>query len=300
MLDDFRNEEVSNSGEFLDEFRQRLNSQPLESVDERKATVNRSQQIFLSAILGVGLAGIVSWFIFSPEYSQVENVEVPVVRRPQTMIKVQPAEPGGMEILNQDKTVYDIAENNESSEELVENLLPLSEEPALPLLEEKVEDVTEKNIVERAEKVLQEGEKKQETVAEIKEEPKAEPVAEVKIDESTAKPVDKAEQKSKDDFAKEAKEESRKIAKTEEIKSGVWQVQLISSPNMSAVDRAWKDLQRKYSVLQALPHEVETADLGAKGLFYRLKVGAFVDRGDADKLCNTIKNSGGTCLVKKK
>jgi len=34
--------------------------------------------------------------------------------------------------------------------------------------------------------------------------------------------------------------------------------------------------------------------------FFRLKVGAFKNRADADKLCNDIKNLGGTCIVKKK
>ena len=117
MLDDFQDEDTNDKGgEFLDEFRQRLNSQPLESLEERKNDINRSQHIFLGTVLGVGLAGIVSWFILSPEYSKVEDAEIPVVRRPQAAIKIQPADPGGMEILNQDKTVYDIVEKKETEE----------------------------------------------------------------------------------------------------------------------------------------------------------------------------------------
>ena len=66
------------------------------------------------------------------------------------------------------------------------------------------------------------------------------------------------------------------------------------------MEKAWNDLSKKYKMLKDLPHEVESADLGAKGTFYRLKAGAFKERQEADKICNSIKTSGGSCLVKKK
>ena len=85
-----------------------------------------------------------------------------------------------------------------------------------------------------------------------------------------------------------------------EIAAGSWQIQLISSPNKSAMEKAWKDMSKKYSALNGLPHEIESADLGSKGTFYRLKAGSFKDRAPADKICNSIKSAGGSCLVKKK
>lgn len=309
MLDDFRDEEINNSGEFLDEFRQRLNTQPLESIEERRATVGRSQQIFLSALLGIGLAGVVSWFIFSPQYNQIENTDIPIVRRPQTAVKVQPAEPGGMEILNQDKTVYDIVEKKDSTNEKVESLLPPPEQPVLPIVQAEESENSESlvDVAAEAEKILEKNEAKKEEVKEAKEEAKVEEtvkevkeikVEEVKVEEAKVEQVKPAEVKEEVKAAPvKTKTES---AGVKDIPSGVWQIQLISSPNAKAVEKAWVDLKGKYSALKGLPHEVETADLGSKGLFYRLKVGAFVDRGDADKLCNSIKNSGGTCLVKKK
>ena len=45
MLDDFRdNDELDRGGEFLDEFRQRLNSQPIESIEERKNNINKKAE----------------------------------------------------------------------------------------------------------------------------------------------------------------------------------------------------------------------------------------------------------------
>ena len=74
----------------------------------------------------------------------------------------------------------------------------------------------------------------------------------------------------------------------------------MSSPNKKAVDSAWASMVKKHPALANQPHEIETADLGAKGTYYRLKAGAFNDRSDADNLCNTIKKQGGSCIVKKK
>ena len=304
MLDDFRDEEINTSGEFLDEFRQRLNSQPIENIDDRRATMKRSQQIFLSTVLGISLAGVVSWFIFSSDYSQTDNVEIPVVRRPQTAAKIQPAEPGGMEILNQDKTVYDIVEKKETDEHNIESLLPPPEDPQLPTIETSEKD--QLDVITEAEKIITAKEKEKEneintiTSAEKEVAPLAvaaetpKEVKEVKIIEDVVEKV----------VVNEAKPEPVK-AKDETLKetiipTGRWQLQLMSTPNSSGIEKAWNAMKSKYPALKSLPHEVETADLGAKGTFYRLKAGSFIDRGDADKLCNSIKNSGGTCLVKKK
>lgn len=289
MLDDFQDdEELDKGGEFLDEFRQRLNSQPIENLEERKNDINRSQHIFLGTVLGIGLAGVVSWFILSPDYSKVQDAEIPVVRRPHTAIKVQPADPGGMEILNQDKTVYDIVEKKAPTEVKVENLLPPPEEPKLPTVvatEAKTEiTVVESPVVKDAEKIIITQEQK-----EIAPQPVVKEEIKVVVkEEAPAAPAPQPQP-----IAKPAPKETAAAA-------GSWQIQLISSPNKSAMEKAWLDLNKKYSALKGLPHEVESADLGSKGTFYRLKAGAFKDRADADKLCNSIKTAGGSCLVKKK
>ena len=300
MLDDFRDDEELDKGdEFLDEFRQRLNSQPIENLEERKNDINRSQHIFLGTVLGVGLAGIVSWFILSPDYSKVEDAEIPVIRRPQTAIKVQPADPGGMEILNQDKTVYDIVEKKDAPEVKVENLLPPPEEPKIPAVATSQPEaaaainVAESPVIKDAEKIIAAEEKK-----------KAEPAA---APQPEAKPEIKEEIKV---VVKETPAAAIEVKQPEPIKKeapkqtaaakGSWQIQLISSPNKSAMDKAWKDLSKKYAALKDLPHEVQEADLGSKGIFYRLMAGAFEERSAADKVCNAVKSAGGSCLVKKK
>lgn len=321
MLDDFQDNDPVKNSEFLDEFRQRLNSQPIENLEERKKEISKSQHIFLGTILGVGLAGIASWFILSPEYDKTENIEIPVVRRTNTAVKVQPANPGGMEILNQDRAVYDIAEKNNNDIAKVENILPLPEEPVIPSTAETL-NITQKteqavaetdNIIKDAEKIItreetkktvenQPTELKKEIKVEVvdKNESIAEPAIEEKNVVNTIK-VDVKEIKKESTPKVEVKENTTPKATTETtIVSGLWQIQLISSPNQAAMEKSWVDLTKKYNQLQGLPHEIESADLGIKGTFYRLKAGAFSTRSEADKLCNSIKSAGGSCLVKKK
>ena len=304
----FANFNENNNDDFLDEFRQKLNSEPGESFEERKNEINRSKNVFIGTVSGIALAAVVGWFVLSPRYAAENAADIPVVRRPQTAVKVQPAEPGGMEILNQDKSVYDIIEKKDTSAPVVENLLPPPEEPQLPT----VSAAAEPNIpapapaVRQAEEIIKAEDIKiapaPEPKAAPEETPKPEPAT---IAQAAAAPAEKAPaaapQKTETKPAAPAAEAP--AAKTE-VKtvtvSGPWQVQLISSPNRKAVDTAWDGLVKKYPVLKGQPREIETADLGAKGTFYRLKAGGFAERAGADRLCNDIKALGGTCIVKKK
>ena len=307
MLDDFRDdEELDKGGEFLDEFRQRLNSQPLESLEERKNDINRSRHIFLGTVLGVGLAGIVSWFILSPDYSKVEDTEIPVIRRPQTAVKVQPADPGGMEILNQDKTVYDIVEKKDTPEVKVENLLPPPEEPKVPTITADAlptEKLPTSPVIENAEKIITAEEQKK-SVAKQQTEPETKKEAKIDVKEISApkSTTSSAEVQKNSSISKAETPASQTAPRPKEatVAKGTWQIQLISSPNKSAMSKAWNELSKKYAVLKDLPHEIQEADLGNKGIFYRLMAGSFQERGEADKVCNAVKSAGGSSLVKKK
>lgn len=315
MLDDFQDEDPVKNSEFLDEFRQRLNSQPIENLEERKKDISRSQHIFLGTILGVGLAGVASWFILSPDYDKTEDVEIPVVRRTNTAIKVQPANPGGMEILNQDKAVYEIVEKTDPANEKIENILPPTEEPVYPdIVVSNIEKKTEEAVnnsdtaIKEAEKVITKEEQKN-FITDISEDAKEKIKIEVvEINENITKnntetneiEIKKVAEKKEVKEVKKAEPKQAKETPATATASGIWQIQLISSPNKAAMDKAWVDLTKKYSQLKGLPHEIESADLGTKGTFYRLKAGGFSSRSDADKLCNSIKSAGGSCLVKKR
>ncbi len=327
MFPDFPDD--NKNDDFLNEFRQKIAEQSNISFEERKNELNRSKSVFIGAVSGVVLAGIVGWFILSPRYAQNENAELPVIRRPQTAVKVQPTEPGGMEILNQDKSVYDILDKSKTDKKVVENLLPPPEEPKLPVIApsettapQSIDDVlAQSESTDKAADVTKEAEK----IINVATAPKA-TLAKENAPEAKVKTLSQAvAEAAKTETKTEAKAPAKKSVKVsaEDVKSvysakiqngevvpsaplpnkiaaGVWQVQLMSSNNKSAVEKSWKTLNAKYKMLNNQPYEIETADLGAKGTYYRLKAGAFSTRDGADELCKDIKALGGTCIVKKK
>jgi len=57
-------------------------------------------------------------------------------------------------------------------------------------------------------------------------------------------------------------------------------------------------MQSKFgTTLTGTEKRVQRADLGARGVFYRLQVGAFDTRDNASAFCNHLKSRGGDCIV---
>jgi hypothetical protein len=73
-------------------------------------------------------------------------------------------------------------------------------------------------------------------------------------------------------------------------------VQLGSFKNAEAAEIQWNRLKRA-PPLVSLSHEINRADLGQKGVWYRLTVPGGQDRASATALCLQIKQSGEDCLV---
>lgn len=314
MFQDFSDD--NKGDDFLNEFRQKVVDQPSVSLEERRNELHRSKSVFIGAVSGVALAGIVGYFILAPQYSDISSVEIPVIRRPQAAVKVQPSEPGGMEILNQDKSVYDIIERKDN-EPKTENLLPPPEQPKLPIVvaeqpapqpepiqvasnQLNTNDIVPEKVVGSVgvasvkdiapvKTSVQTGDAPEAKVIGLKE---AVQIENKKIEAQQTQPAPRTEEKVKD--------EPRKAPTPKKAVAGMWQIQLMSSPNKQAVEKAWVSLSKKYKMLQNQPHEIEAADLDFDKTFYRLKAGAFVDRQGADELCKDIKALGGTCIVKKK
>lgn len=295
--------------DFLDEFRQKLGGQDMENFEEKKNEINRSKNVFIGAVSGIALAAVVGWFVLSPRYADAPDAELPVIRRPQNAVKIQPAEPGGMEILNQDKSVYDIIEKKDTSAPVVENLLPPPEEPQLPVIAAQPETTVADRVTAQIQPTIVE--EKAEEIIRVAEAPKPQPVQEPKAEpapvplsqaaaEPAPAPAPEPVVRPEPQHAPQPKAAPAPQPQPKAAAAGSWQVQLMSSPNKTAIDSAWKNLVKKYPVLNGQPHEIETADLGSKGTFYRLKAGAFADRAGADNLCNDLKALGGSCIVKKK
>ena len=327
--------EDNTTDNYLNERRQKIAEEGFMNYEEQRNDLKRSRSVFIGAVSGLALAAVVGWFALSPRYAVENATQIPTIRRPQTAVKVKPENPGGMEILNQDKTVYDIIEKEPQKAE-VESVLPPPEQPILPtinaetiqaqaeaaapqantaaelppVVESKtVETANVKTIAEPKAVVNEVAEQKLPTIKEASiaqnesKEVKA-PTAPKEIKAAAqpiaAKPTEAVSKSTASILENIAQNKTAEPAAQTAAKGGDWQVQLMSSPNQKAVNNAWGGLVKKHPQLASEPHEVETADLGAKGTYYRLKAGAFSSRDGADKLCNSIKAQGGSCIVKKK
>ena len=69
------------------------------------------------------------------------------------------------------------------------------------------------------------------------------------------------------------------------------------SPGTARVAGAWNAAARRYSGLKNYA-PVSARFSTAKGTFYRLSVQGFANGGEASRLCQSIRNAGGTCFVR--
>ncbi len=77
-------------------------------------------------------------------------------------------------------------------------------------------------------------------------------------------------------------------------------VQVVSVKDRSRADGEWNRLQKKYSALSGYSYRIQSADLGARGTYYRVQAGP-VSKSQATQTCNAIKRvDKNGCLVKKK
>jgi cell division septation protein DedD len=61
---------------------------------------------------------------------------------------------------------------------------------------------------------------------------------------------------------------------------------------------AWAAFKSRYADVAAkLAQDIQKADLGAKGTWYRLRVGPFADKTAANSACAKLRSEGGTCFV---
>ena len=80
--------------------------------------------------------------------------------------------------------------------------------------------------------------------------------------------------------------------------SGAFTVQLVSVRNPEDALRHWTELRAKHPhLLGELSPSVQRADLGAKGVYYRLRAGPFLHRASAASTCEALQLRGGACLV---
>jgi len=78
-----------------------------------------------------------------------------------------------------------------------------------------------------------------------------------------------------------------------------WSIQLSSAKDEKLAWGIWSKLKARHDILAEQKPVVVRADLGGKGIYYRLRLGGFDSQGDAQSLCAKLKSHGVTCFVSK-
>lgn len=77
-------------------------------------------------------------------------------------------------------------------------------------------------------------------------------------------------------------------------------VQVSARRSKADAEASFRSLQSKFPrQLGSRTATIERADLGAKGIYYRVMVGPFMSAGAADQFCSSLKAAGGQCVTQR-
>ncbi|MDX1485278.1 MAG: SPOR domain-containing protein [Alphaproteobacteria bacterium] len=247
----------------------------------------------LGAVVAVaaiaGFAGI-AWYATKQGRDDPAAV-VPTIRADKAPIKVLPEKPGGMKVPNQDKLIFMEIDPN-AKKDKVERLLPPPETP-----------VTKPAPPKAAPAPAQEA-------AKIEKDPKATagavpmPPPEIEAPPSKAATAKAPERAPKPEAVPEVPQTTAR-ATPEKTPAPVtaatgYRVQLGAVRSKArAVSEATRLTQRHKTVLGKLMVTANRADLGKRGIYYRLQAGPLADRSAAEALCRKLKARKTGCIVVK-
>lgn len=233
----------------------------------------RRRPIVILAIIAliVVFAGVV-FFAYKQGLKQGAQDNPPVIRADDSPIKVAPLNPGGMKIPHQDRSVYDRMSGSGEGNDLpdTEHLLPKAEEPmaikpaapAMPVAPMEVQPTAPAGPVEET----------------------PNPTA-TQISPTPANPA--------------APEAQPPAQATASAATGGYVAQLAAFRDEASARVEFRNLQKKFPLLTGMTADIQKADLGEKGTYYRLRAG-YLDKSAAQTLCAELKAKGQACLVRPK
>ena len=78
-----------------------------------------------------------------------------------------------------------------------------------------------------------------------------------------------------------------------------WSVQIASAGSQDAAWSTWKNMQKKFKVLSDQTPVIVKADLGSKGVFFRVRIAGFDNQNGAKIACDHFRANGLSCYISK-
>ena len=235
-----------------------------ETRDEEARPRFRGLVASLVALLVLGVFAAGSWFSYQQglRHANVgrEAVDVPLIRADERPTKVKPENPGGMEIPDRDKLIYT------QKRAAVEHLLPPPETPmARPTAARPASPAP---------------------AAPSATTPPADAVAvqQAQPQQPAAKPPSAPVAAAKPSAVSEAP-----------AKAHGTRLQLGSVRSEEAARQEWERIKRANTdLLASVAATPARADLGEKGVYYRIQTGPLAD---ADRICSELKRRNVGCII---
>ena len=288
---------MANKDEFDESGSSGVLSSIFRTLDRKTAVKPRRPFAPAGMVLALALVtGAVLWYSYPKEKEKQELGAVPIVRADAGPYKVAPDEPGGMEIAHRDSTVFETLRGDGDAGRKVESLLPESEKPlereslfAGLNTAETAADITDDKPFEAAERFTEVA-----PAALAESEPAAAVVAEAKLEEETPETKAQAAEAAKTEPAAGVET----FGKDKYDAPATHYIQLLSVKSESDAKTGWEKMKKQFSSqLGGLGVRVQKADLGERGVYYRLQAGP-VAQAKAKSICAALdgKRQGG-CIV---
>lgn len=188
----------------------------------------------------------------------------PLITADNTPFKVIPDDPGGLQVPDQDKEVFDMMSGSEVNRDIV--TLPQPEIPVeIPAnnnaTAEQPSDPTDPVEVEPL------------TSSQARQ---PDPVVERPVTGPAPKPAP--------------------VRQTPATQSD-WVVQVASLRSQAEAESTYQSIQSRHALLSRYTADIVRVDLAEKGIYYRARVSGLGSKADADDVCRRLKAAGQACFV---
>ncbi|NKB44051.1 MAG: SPOR domain-containing protein [Alphaproteobacteria bacterium] len=259
----------------------------------------RTIGLIVGVVAGAVIAGIAAWTVFGPG-SGLEGGRTPLIVAEPEPYKVRPKDPGGMQVENQDKLVYERV-GGATSAPGAENILPPPEAPKAPAPAAVAAVPTPAPVSEPVPEsapapvpVVDPSPKSAPTPAVVAPDPEVAPaplVAPAPVVVETPQPAPVAAPS-----APETPEPT--LEDMVAALSGDYLIQIAALRSQEAAEGEWQRISSRHSnLLGAYREKIVRVDLGERGIFFRLRAGPLKDRGAAEDLCEALAAENVGCLV---
>ena len=257
----------------------------------------RTIGLALGVIVGAIIAGTAAWFVFGD--GAANRGPTPLIVAEPGPVKVRPEDPGGLQVENQDKRVYERL-GGETTPSDVENILPPPEAPrslASAPPEPKPGPATSQ--LPAPTPPISPAPQAPEVVATTTETPapaivEVEPEPEVQAVEAPQAPSQQTDSQNSDPEPAPAQTLESMVAAL----SGDYLIQIAALRSEDAALDEWNRVSGNHpTLLGGFRPLIVQADLGERGIFYRLRAGPLANRSDAEQLCSALAAENVGCLV---